>query len=150
MNFFIALTTVMISVACSSGFFFGFYSGQHQIKQKKVNQEIIAKIITRQASVTKYVATGNHMSNGEHPYVGAVATSDYRIAIGTKVLIFGQVYVVKDRTAAWIHLKHGLTFDIFSEETVSDCRKFGRKKTIVTIEIRPELKKIKKNTSAKK
>lgn len=151
MSFFIALTAVMISVACSSGFFFGFCSGQHSVKQK-VNQKIEAEIITCPASITKYVATGNNMANGQAPYVGAVATSDYGIPLGSVVIINGREYGVKDRTAKWINKKHGLTFDIFSEETVAECRKHGRKKNMVTFEVKPKIKKTKKikNTSAKK
>lgn len=77
-------------------------------------------------SVTKYGPTGNVMANGEYPHVGAVAVSDRSIPLGTIVLIDGKEYVVKDRTAKWVHEKNGLTVDIYSEESNKDMLEFGR------------------------
>lgn len=94
-----------------------------------------------EASITKYVATGNNMANREKPYVGAVACSDYKLAKPpwkAKVKIDGQWYDVKDRTAKWIHKKRGLTFDIFSTETRKQCLKFGRKKKVEVVILIPK------------
>lgn len=83
------------------------------------------------ASVTKYGPTGNPMANGEMPHVGAVAVSDRTIPIGTIIKVEDKEYIVKDRTAKWIHEKHGLTIDIYSNETNNEMMEFGRKKLTV-------------------
>lgn len=85
--------------------------------------EIVCK--TTKAWITKYSWTGYTMANGEFPYLGAVASSDRSIPLGTLVKIMGEKYIVKDRTALWIH-DRGTTFDIYSEETIEEMLKFGR------------------------
>jgi len=77
-------------------------------------------------SVTKYGPTGNVMANGEYPHIGAVAVSDRSIPLGTVLEINGTEYVVKDRTAKWVHEKNGLTVDIYSEENNKEMLEFGR------------------------
>jgi 3D (Asp-Asp-Asp) domain-containing protein len=79
----------------------------------------------RKARITKYGATGNRMANNEYPHIGAVAVSDYSIPLGTKILIDGQEYTIKDRTAKWIHNRFGLTIDIYSEETEQEMLEWG-------------------------
>jgi len=85
------------------------------------------------ARITKYAWTGNPMANGEYPYIGAVASSDRSIPFGTRVEIDGKVYEVKDRTALWVHQKHGLTFDIYSEDSREEMLQFGDPEIIVKI-----------------
>jgi 3D (Asp-Asp-Asp) domain-containing protein len=82
--------------------------------------------------VTNYVKTGNPMSNGDYPYVGAVATSDRNIPLGTMVKIDGKEYVVADRTEKDLNLKLdknnkplGHTFDIFTDGTRQDALNYG-------------------------
>ena len=73
------------------------------------------RIVT--ARITQYGWTGNKMANGEWPHVGAVATSDRTIPFGTRVIIEGKTYVVKDRTAVWVAKEFPLpTFDMYSEQ----------------------------------
>lgn len=68
------------------------------------------------ARITEYGWTGQRMANGEWPHIGAVATSDRTIPFGTKVLIDGMTYIVKDRTAYWVHDKFDVpTIDIYSK-----------------------------------
>ncbi len=81
---------------------------------------------TIKASVTKYGWTGNPMASGKYPYVGAVATSDRSIPLGTDIYIEGVKYKVEDRTASWIQAKHGLTIDIYSDESRTQMLAFGR------------------------
>jgi len=85
------------------------------------------------ASVTKYGWTGDTMANGEYPHVGAVAVSDRDIPLGSIALVDGNKYVVKDRTAKWVHQKHGLTVDIYSTETIEEMLEYGRKTKDVVI-----------------
>lgn len=82
-------------------------------------------------SVTKYGPTGSAMANGEQPHVGAVAVSDRAIPLGTKVVIDSVEYVVKDRTAKWVHERNGLTVDIYSEETNEKMLEFGKQRKTV-------------------
>lgn len=85
------------------------------------------------ASITKYGATGNVMANGEHPHLGAVAVSDRTIPFGTKIIINNKEYIVKDRTAKWIHEQKGFTVDIYSEETHEEMLRFGRQVALIEI-----------------
>ena len=85
------------------------------------------------ADVTMYGKTGFPMANGEYPYPGAVATSDRAIPFGTIVLINNKRYVVKDRTAKWVHQKFGQTFDIYSEDSHKEMLRFGRQKKKVIV-----------------
>lgn len=70
-------------------------------------------------NVSAYVATGNPMANGEYPYEGAVASDD--LPFGTRLLIAGREYVVKDRFGG------GYTdrIDIFMD-SYEDAINFGR------------------------
>lgn len=89
--------------------------------------EVSGEVLRGKARITKYGWTGHKMANGEYPYEGAVATSDRTIPFGSKVIINGVEYVVKDRTASWIHDKYGLTFDIFSTESRQEMLTYGVK-----------------------
>ena len=83
--------------------------------------------------LTKYGPTGNPMANGEMPHLGAVAVSDRTIPFGTKIFINNQEYIVKDRTAKWVHEVKGFTVDIYSEETQEEMVRFGRQVAMVEI-----------------
>lgn len=84
-------------------------------------------------TITKYAWTGDVMANGEYPYEGAVAVSDYRIPLGTKIEVFGKRYVVKDHTAKWIQKKRGFTVDIYSKDSKAQMLEFGRQQAIIKI-----------------
>lgn len=73
----------------------------------------------RVMNVSAYTHTGNVMANGEYPHVGAVASDD--LPLGTKVLVNGQEYTVKDRFGG------GYTdrLDIFMD-TYDEAIEFGR------------------------
>lgn len=78
------------------------------------------------ANVSAYTHSGQVMANGEYPYIGVVASDD--LPIGTKVIINGKTYVVKDRFGG------GYTnrIDIFMN-TYEECIQFGRKVLRVTV-----------------
>lgn len=88
------------------------------------------------ASITKYRATGYPMANGKMPYIGAVAVSDRSIPLNSQIAIESEilsdstkvfkVYDVKDRTALWVHEKHGLTIDIYTNGSKQEALQFGR------------------------
>ncbi len=92
-------------------------------------------VVETVVSLTKYRATGNPMANGEMPYVGACAVSDYRIPFGSKVKIGKQIYIVCDRTDPVMQKKYGLTVDLFTTKSQEQCLEFGRRDTAVVIEI---------------
>lgn len=73
----------------------------------------------RVMNVSAYTHTGNVMANGEYPHVGAVASDD--LPLGTKVLVNGKEYTVKDRFGG------GYTdrLDIFMD-TYDEAIEFGR------------------------
>ena len=84
-----------------------------------------------EARITCYAPTGYNMANTKPPKDGWVATSDRTIPFNTIVEVRGKEYKVGDRTAKWVHEKHGLTIDIFME---SGCdRNFGAKKEMIKI-----------------
>lgn len=90
--------------------------------------------VTMEADITMYGWTGNRMASGDYPFVGAVATSDRSIPLGTEVMIKGVRYVVKDRTALWVYEDfENVTFDIYSEDTEEEMLEFGRQVVIVTM-----------------
>jgi len=93
-------------------------------------EEVIYK---GKASITKYEWTGQPMANGEYPHIGAVAVSDRDIPLGSIAIVSGNKYVVKDRTAEWVHQKHGLTVDIYSTDTPQEMLRYGRKTKDVII-----------------
>lgn len=106
---------------------FFVFSIPSTVSYEKIAEEQPPVVSHVLASVTKYGPTGNPMANGEMPYDGAVAVSDRTIPFGTVVEVDNKTYVVKDRTAKWIHDRHGLTVDIYSEETNDEMLEFGRK-----------------------
>ena len=118
------------------GLTFRNMSYEYRVELKEHSRAVLSAtepIIT--VSITKFGWTGNKMANGEYPHIGAVAISDRSIPLGTVVIIDGVKYIVKDRTAKWVHEKFGLTIDIYTEESVNDMLKFGRQKKDVLIKI---------------
>lgn len=91
------------------------------------------KVRVVKGTITKYAWTGDVMANGEYPYEGAVAVSDYRIPLGTRIEVFGKRYVVKDHTAKWVQKKRGFTIDIYSKESEEKMLAFGRKPANIKI-----------------
>lgn len=97
-----------------------------EAQQKSAERQLEA-LQTHTATITKYTKTGYRMASGKYPYVGAVATSDYSIPFGTKVLVNNCTFTVQDRTAQWVHDKHGLTLDFFTTNSNKEALVFGRK-----------------------
>ncbi len=83
------------------------------------------------ARITCYAPTGYNMANTKPPKDGWVATSDRKIPFNTKVEVRGKEYLVGDRTAKWVHEKHGLTIDIFMQEGCDMT--FGAKRELIKI-----------------
>lgn len=82
----------------------------HNMLMSNINRGQLARI-------TCYGATGNVMANGEYPYYGAVASSDRTIKLGTEVIIDGQTFTVKDRTAKWVNEEFEYpTFDVYRDD----------------------------------
>lgn len=81
--------------------------------------------------VTAYTAGDDYtpgviMANGEHVHIGAVACND--LPLGTRVVIDGNVYTVKDRMA-----KGGMV-DVYMDSK-ADALRFGKQnKTVVVLE----------------
>jgi 3D (Asp-Asp-Asp) domain-containing protein len=96
------------------------------IERELIEIEEIDNNIEINARITKYGWTGNRMSNTEYPHIGAVATSDRTVKLGTRIIINDIEYIVKDRTAKWVNeeFKHQ-TFDIYSEDTEAEMLEFG-------------------------
>ena len=63
---------------------------------------------------------GTTMANGETVHYGAVAND--ALPLGTKVVIDGEEFVVKDRFSGGYGVNR---FDVYTT-SVSDCEKFGR------------------------
>lgn len=84
----------------------------------------------RPVRISHYGATGNPMSNGEYPYLGAAAISDrsYQVKSG-KVkarVIGGETYDVKDRTAEWVQGRFGITtLDLYTDGTNEELLAMG-------------------------
>lgn len=80
----------------------------------------------RLMNVSAYTYTGNVMANGEYPHVGAVASDD--LPLGTKVLVNGHEYIVKDRFGG------GYTdrLDIFMD-SYNEAVEFGRQWLMVKV-----------------
>jgi len=107
---------------------------QESTKSMQIDPCLMPDVYCETARVTKYGWTGNPMANGEYPYVGACATSDRTIPFGTVIEIIGYgECVVKDFTAKWVHEKHGLTIDLYSEETNQEMLNFGAKQMEIII-----------------
>ena len=70
---------------------------------------------------------GTTMANGETVHYGAVA-NDY-LPLGTKVVIDGEEFVVKDRFGGGYGVEK---FDVYTT-SVSECEKFGRQYKEVTV-----------------
>lgn len=101
--------------------FFTFFHYQSAYPIKQI--EIIPVVKT--ARITCYNDYGKTAS-GEITRPGIVATSDRSIKMGAKVYIEGYgIMEIKDKTAKWVHEKHGLTFDIW----LKDCDKYFGVKT---------------------
>ncbi len=77
-------------------------------------------------NISAYTWTGSTMANGEYPHVGAVASDD--LPIGTKILIDGIMYIVKDRFGG------GYTdrIDIYME-SYEEAINFGRQRIEVEV-----------------
>lgn len=81
-------------------------------------------IYDKKARITCYNDSGT-MANGEHTFIGAVATSDRSIPMNTPVFIQGYgIMKISDKTAKWVYEKYGLTFDIYDPNC---SKKFGVK-----------------------
>jgi 3D (Asp-Asp-Asp) domain-containing protein len=82
------------------------------------------------ADVTMYCATGNRNAAGRWPELGDVAVMDRSIPFGTRVVIDGNVYTVRD----WIGW--GSDFDIYGGD--AGCKQravnFGRRHLRVVVE----------------
>jgi len=84
----------------------------------------------RPIRISHYGATGNPMANGEMPYVGAAAISDYSYPVksgNVKARVLGEkTYDVKDRTARYIQGRFGITtLDLYTDGTDDELRKLG-------------------------
>jgi len=90
---------------------------QYDVQNRRANlEQEVLKSRTVLARITEYGWTGHKTASGYYPSLGDVATSDRSIAFGTRVLIEGKGYTVRDRTALWIQERFLLpTFDIYSE-----------------------------------
>jgi hypothetical protein len=87
--------------------------------------------LTLTADTTMYCATGNRNAAGLWPQLGDVAVADRSIPFGTRVLINGNVYVVRD----WIGW--GSDFDLYGGSDAG-CEQralnYGRQHLRVVIE----------------
>ena len=70
---------------------------------------------------------GTTMANGETVHYGAVAND--ALPLGTKVVIDGEEFVVKDRFGGGYGVEK---FDVYTT-SVSECEKFGRQYKEVTV-----------------
>jgi 3D (Asp-Asp-Asp) domain-containing protein len=83
-------------------------------------------VVDTKVRVSCYVDTGT-MASGKQTYKGAVAVSDRRIPMGTKIYLeeFGEM-TVEDKTAKWVDTKFELsTIDVWMTE--KECKEFGLK-----------------------
>ena len=84
----------------------------------------------RPIRISHYGPTGNPMSNGQAPYVGAAAISDYSYPVksgNVKARVLGdRTYDVKDRTSRDLQSRFGITtLDLYTEGTDEELRKLG-------------------------
>ena len=77
------------------------------------------------ARITCYLWTGNRMANNKYPEKGYVATSDRSIPFGTIIEIDGIEYIVGDRTNKRFQDFEIMTIDIYWEDSLESCLKFG-------------------------
>lgn len=95
------------------------------------------ELIKTTVSLSKYIATGKPMANGEMPYVGACAVSCDTIPFGSKIKVFNpqagcwQEYTVGDR----MPLSDELKVDLFSMKSREQCLAFGRYNVEAVIKI---------------
>jgi len=94
--------------------------------------------VKKLARITKYLATGNPMANGQFPRPGFVAVSDRSIKLGSLIWIGYTRYQVGDYTAKWVHRKslaegYDLTVDIFTESSLQEALEFGKQSAKVAI-----------------
>lgn len=94
-------------------------------KNVVIEKEIYFIHQTEPARITCYLWTGNPMANGEYPNEGMVASSDRSIPFGTEVIIDGKKYIVGDRTNQRFQDFETQTMDIYWEDSLEDCLKFG-------------------------
>lgn len=90
-----------------------------------IEKEIYFIHETEPARITCYLWTGNKAANGEYPSEGIVASSDRSIPFGTEVIIDGKKYIVGDRTNKRFQHMDPQTIDIYWEDSLDDCLKFG-------------------------
>lgn len=95
------------------------------VSETIVEREIYLIHETEPARITCYLWTGSPMANGIFPYDGAVASSDRSIPFGTEVIIDGKKYIVGDRTNHRFQDFETQTMDIYWEDSLEDCLKFG-------------------------
>ena len=106
-------------------YFASIFCFQQPIICNPIKYEKAIKTDTFTARITCYNNTGT-MANGEQTFIGAVATSDRSIPMNTLVFIQGYgIMKISDKTAKWVHEKHGLTFDIYDPNC---SKKFGVKR----------------------
>ena len=96
---------------------------RNEIYELRSNDEANSYIII--AELTAYTVgdgdtPGTTMANGETVHYGAVAND--ALPLGTKVVIDGEEFVVKDRFGGGYGVNR---FDVYTT-SVSDCEKFGR------------------------
>lgn len=94
------------------------------------------------ASVTHYTAEsschnpkngGCLTASGKIATVNITAACPKKLKLGTRIKIDGRTYECQDRYADWVEKKFGNTFDIFTDESLKEAFKFGRKKMQIEI-----------------
>jgi 3D (Asp-Asp-Asp) domain-containing protein len=71
------------------------------------------------------------MKSGKKAYIGAVACPR-NIKLGTKVKIFGKIYICEDRTAEWVDGRYDI-FMGYGQESYDKAIQWGVKKTEVEL-----------------
>lgn len=128
------LIGIIFILLISKSFTGGSFDKKTEIKSNP--SKIDSVTIMTMASISKYVATGHKMAlSNEYPYDGCAAVSDRTIPGGSLVYVHGRIYVIKDVTAKRIDDEHGLTIDLYSNESEAECNNFGRKYWPIVIKI---------------
>ena len=124
----------IVFIGYAIGFFVAAFVGSYAyskhhltifVSETIVEREVYLIHETEPARITCYLWTGNRMANMEYPYDGAVASSDRSIPFGTEVIIDGKKYIVGDRTNQRFQDFETQTMDIYWEDSLEDCLKFG-------------------------
>lgn len=87
----------------------------------------------RWLTITAYCATGNRTASGAWPQLGDAATLDRTIPFGTRLLVAGRLYVVRDR------IGYGSDIDLYygaSPTCTAAADRWGRRQLLVR-EVRP-------------